>query len=87
MTRLILVFVSVSLVSAALAIGCGEDSGSARCSADDLELYNLRGEAGNNAMDPVLARTLAEEGCITLPSGPSYNFGPPEPASAGAGND
>ena len=71
-----------ALAALCLAVGCGEESGSAQCSAGDLELYDIR---DGGTMDPDVARKLAEEGCITLPVAPSQRQ--PQPAAAGAAND
>ncbi len=87
MTRLTLLSAlsGMALATALLAAACGEESGSAQCPADDLELYNLR---DGGTMDPDVAARLAEAGCITLPSPPGPGPGSQQvPAAAGAGGN
>jgi hypothetical protein len=76
MTRPIALALLFSTVVFTLALtgGCGDESGRASCPSEGLELYDLR---DGGAMDPEVARALAEKGCITLPS--------PEGLSAAAG--
>ncbi len=83
MTRLVVppTLIGLALAAMILAAGCGEESGSAQCPADELELYDIR---DGGAMDPDVAIRLAEAGCVTLPA-PSNPR--PQPAAAGAGND
>lgn len=81
MTRLTIAPFLIGAVAAlVLAVACSEENSSARCS-EQLPLYDLRDAAAHDA-DPLgqTARTLADEGCITLPA-------PGLPGSNDAGTD